>query len=291
MWGDTMAKNIFISWSGHTSHGIAKVLDEWLPQMIHSVNPFLSSKDIHTGSLWFSEISSELEHIHFGILCLTADNMNAPWILFEAGALFKGLGQTRVAPLLIRLAPTDVQGPLSHFNAASLNEEDLRKLLHAINIEMGENGIAENRLARSFEICWPGMKRDIDRALEGSDATASTKSVRPDRDILEEMLLLTRSIAHRFSALPTDRLIVQPLKMEAETWQRRFEMVRPSSEQQFLSGLWWMTECGTLADLELLQSLAASPPFDSQVVRDTMQAAIQQLRNKYGADTRGRGKG
>ena len=48
-----------------------------------------------------------------GIICVTPSNLEAPWILFEAGALSKTLENTFVCPLLIGLEPADVSGPLA----------------------------------------------------------------------------------------------------------------------------------------------------------------------------------
>jgi hypothetical protein len=45
-----------------------------------------------------------LDEYEFGIVCLTAENLTAPWIMFESGALAKKLGKTRLGPVLIRLA-------------------------------------------------------------------------------------------------------------------------------------------------------------------------------------------
>jgi len=69
--------------------------------VIQSVKPFLSSNDIRSGQRWFSEIGKELQNTKFGILCLTPSNKEAPWILFEAGAISKIVDESRVVPLLI----------------------------------------------------------------------------------------------------------------------------------------------------------------------------------------------
>ena len=78
---------VFISWSGETSKGLAEALREWLPAVIQAVNPYFSPDDVSKGSRWSSEISKELEDSAIGIICLTKENLEAPWIMFEAGAL------------------------------------------------------------------------------------------------------------------------------------------------------------------------------------------------------------
>src|SRR5690242_18454859 len=99
-----MPKNVFISWSGTASHRVALLLYKWLPRFIQSIDPFLSSEDIRKGARWFTEISNELQQINFGIICITRDNLEASWLLFEGGALSKSLGHSQVTPLLINVS-------------------------------------------------------------------------------------------------------------------------------------------------------------------------------------------
>jgi len=107
--------NVFISWSGPLSRAFAELLVAWFPDVIQRVKPWLSSQDIDKGSLWPAEINEALSTT-IGILCVTQENKDAPWLLFEAGALSKGLTKARVCPLLIDLQPKDIQPPLSLFN-------------------------------------------------------------------------------------------------------------------------------------------------------------------------------
>jgi len=71
-------------------------------------------------SRWSIELSKELEAASFGILCLTPDNLNSAWLLFEAGALTKHAEGRACCLLFGGLRPADVSGPLSQFRIALL---------------------------------------------------------------------------------------------------------------------------------------------------------------------------
>lgn len=155
---------VFVSWSGSVSHDVAKAIKEWLPNVIQAVDVFLSSEDIAKGSVWFHELGTVLDESGFGILCLTRDNLSAPWILYEAGALGKRFGHTRVAPLLINLRSSDLSGPLSHFNAALVDKEEISKLVASINVELGTEKLTDKQLEKAFNTWWPDLEKTLKHA-------------------------------------------------------------------------------------------------------------------------------
>ena len=79
---------IFLSWSGSMSKKTAEILCEWLPKVINAIEPWISS-EMEKGTRWESEITDKLEESKIGIICLTRNNLDENWILFEAGALSK----------------------------------------------------------------------------------------------------------------------------------------------------------------------------------------------------------
>jgi len=145
---------VFVSWSGEFSHRLATAMREWLPKLLPAVDVFLSSEDIRKGSRWFNDIATELEASDFGILCVTPDNVDAPWLLFEAGALSKKTGTARVCPLLLGLRPDHLQEPLRYFNAATTEKDDVLRLVRSANEASGEQRIATATLEAAFASQW-----------------------------------------------------------------------------------------------------------------------------------------
>ena len=80
---------VFLSWSGTLSKAIACALAEWLPYVVSPAKPWMSEHDIQAGSLWERELSEHLDATDCGVLLLTKENQDAPWLLFEAGVLSK----------------------------------------------------------------------------------------------------------------------------------------------------------------------------------------------------------
>ena len=135
----TASTKVFLTWSGDRSKAMATALRVWLPNVIQAVEPWMSETDIAKGAGWNSEISSQLELAKIGIVCLTPENLDAPWVNFEAGALSKITG-SKVCTYLFGLSPTDVEGPLAQFQATkSDDKDDTKKLLHTINRHLGES--------------------------------------------------------------------------------------------------------------------------------------------------------
>src|SRR4051812_17656795 len=96
--------NVFISWSGTRSGRIADALKIWLGVAFPNTECFLS-RNIEGGKRWNRDLTEALQASNFGVVVLTAENRNADWILFEAGALAKQVGESRVVPLLVDIEP------------------------------------------------------------------------------------------------------------------------------------------------------------------------------------------
>ncbi|MBH2846078.1 toll/interleukin-1 receptor domain-containing protein [Serratia marcescens] len=187
---------LFISWSGERSRAIAEVIREWVPCVIQAVKPYFSPDDINKGQRWSSEISNKLEASKVGVVILTPANLDAPWLMFEAGALSKSLETSRVCPLLFGVTPADVIGPLVQFQCSEFSETEAFKLLHSINDALGDEKLEDKILRNSFDVFWPILESRIKLILDAPDISKEKSNVRNDRDILEEILRLTRKTAY-----------------------------------------------------------------------------------------------
>lgn len=212
------AHNVFISCSGPRSRWVAEALRDWLPNVIQSAKPWTSDSEIDKGSRWLEEIGKALEAVKIGITCLTPENREAPWIMYEAGALSKTLDpKTRLCTYLLGgLRPQDIKPPLSIFQATKAEKEDTRKLISAINLAInGEDLVPEANLAIAFEKMWPDLEQKL-MSMPSPEEVVEAK--RTSEEMIAEILELTRDAA-------SSRKKVDWLDAYAPTLQQLFPLL------------------------------------------------------------------
>lgn len=187
---------IFLSWSGTTSNQVAQTLRDWLPAVIQAARPYFSPDDIAKGARWNTEVSKELEASRVGILCVTRDNLSAPWLMFEAGALAKNLDRSRVIPLLLNVEPADLSGPLSQFQAVCFDKIEVKRMVKVVNEELADNALESTVLDSVFEKWWPELEGKVQSILNDTRVAIVGPS-RTDREVLEEVLELMREMSFR----------------------------------------------------------------------------------------------
>ena len=182
---------VFISWSGKRSLHIATAIRDWLPNVLQAVRPFISSQDIRKGTRGNVVISKRLKEANVGIICLTPENMTAPWILYEAGALSKLLS-AYVCTYLWQLEPSDIEPPLGQFQHTKHNKRDVKALVEAVNSQLPEGrGLSRHRLDVAFEQWWPILDKQIKATPERPKEEPLPKK-RSDDSKLDELLTLVR---------------------------------------------------------------------------------------------------
>ncbi|MCB1020844.1 MAG: hypothetical protein KDC27_13005 [Acidobacteria bacterium] len=188
---------VFLSWSGDLSHKLACVFREWLPSVVQSVQPYVSSEDIDKGARWSTDIAKELDSATFGVLFVTRQNLAAPWVHFEAGALSKTIDKAFVSPFLFGVKRSEVQGPLLQFQSTISDRDDVLKLVKSINARCpdGER-LSVDRLEKAFQVWWPELEKGLsglesDTTVDAPKATPHSANAKVEA-MLEEILELTR---------------------------------------------------------------------------------------------------
>ena len=203
---------VFISWSGDLSKGLAEILRDWLPSVIQSIRPFFTPDDIEKGARWSNDISRELEESQIGIFCLTKENLTKPWIMFEAGALSKQIGTSKVCPILFDVDNADLVGPLVQFQTVHFCQDDIRKLIQMLNNSLKDNQLDQKVLDKVFTKWWPDLESNVQKFLENyrkSNNNDSKIESRSDREVLEEILELSR-----LKSEPTRMGYISPMALE-----------------------------------------------------------------------------
>lgn len=185
---------IFLSWSGPVSHDVAVLLKRWLRTVIQATNPWMSEEDIAPGSLWFSAISDEISDSNYGVICVTKENLSAPWLLWEAGALYRGFNDTQlVVPLLINVDKADLGPPLNHFQVIDATDKaDVTRMLKGINSnKVLAHPISEEILETQINHYWQELQNGIAEAIEAHHPAVkdlSTGNVRTFREAADRFL-------------------------------------------------------------------------------------------------------
>ena len=141
---------VFISWSGKQSRELANALCKWLPNVLPPIDPWMSDSHIPKGEVWVRALSAALNKHEVGILCVTHENCQAPWLCFEAGALFKAYDESRIHPLLFGPSLEELSDPLKLFQPTQFDRNDLLRLLLSLNGRTGKDLIDKSRLEEQF---------------------------------------------------------------------------------------------------------------------------------------------
>lgn len=182
---------VFISWSGERSRLVAEALQAWLPSVIQRLDPWMSAHSIDAGARWGGELAKELEAQEFGVLCLTPENVGAPWLLFEAVALSKSVKTSRVVPYRLGLPALGVGPPLSQFQGVDASQEGTQKLIDSSN-QAQDAPLDKERLERTFQWAWPELGERL-KAI-GVPAEQAKIQGRNEMDYLAEILEIVRGL-------------------------------------------------------------------------------------------------
>lgn len=188
---------VFISWSGARSKILAQAIKDWLPLVLHYVEPWMSQANIEAGDRWSIAVAKELEVSNFGIICVTRENMSSPWVLFESGALAKSMQDSRVVPLLLDLDFQDISGPLAQFQAKKVEKSGLGEVIQSINNASGQ-AVPDDRAKQLFDALWKQLE---DKVAAIPKPAAPAKPTRTTNEVIEELVAGVRAIETRIRDL------------------------------------------------------------------------------------------
>lgn len=191
---------VFISWSGERSKAIAHVFKKHLEYVIQGLPTFMSDKDIASGTQWFQEINDKLRDASFGIVCATPENLDKPWLSFEAGALGNQALRSRVVPVVFGMSKDDLPSPLNGFNAVDLDEEGFVKLIQSIH-EAREVSTSWPIIEAAAHREWPDIASELAALPEPATGAEPAPSFNLEGSI-KEIRGLLRDLVDRDSPQP-----------------------------------------------------------------------------------------
>jgi hypothetical protein len=203
---------------------MAEALRDWLPDVLPVTKPWMSATDIHAGSRWSQEIAGNLHAADVGIICLTRDNLRAPWLLFESGAISKALGNSVVCTYLVGVSAEEITGPLSQFQSSIADKEGTRKVVSAINQAL-EEPEPQDRLDKRFKAFWPVFLKKID-GLPGPASQDSEPG--PDLGLPgpEQAERLTQLLGEQYGFMRTKYQVIYEIGPDGSAHSVHTEVIR-----------------------------------------------------------------
>lgn len=258
---------VFISWSGEYSREVAKKLSLWLPSVIQSVEVFYSPEDIGKGENWDRVLTKELEDCNFGIICLTPENVAAPWIHFEAGSLAKAV-DSRVSSIMLGISTSDIKGPLSRFQNTKFEHDDFYRLMCSINNALGKP-LREDVLEYSFDTWWSRLEDDVSPIIEKYKTAPKPDEIeKGDNDAIQEILSIVRKISS------------EGMRNSASTTESNSPSNQPAPSYRVVYTLkLWTDVPGTPLPEELRSIISANlkPEKSERVIRELESTGISHI--------------
>ncbi len=149
---------IFLSWSGERSRLAARPFKEFLSLVLQDVQVYHIDDETRLGVDWVSKVRAALERVDVTIGLLTVENLNSPWLTFEAGACWSR--NITYLPLLINISPVDLVGPFAQFQGSTTSREDLYRLILVLNRKL-EHPLTDDRIKMLFQHFWPGLSDQL----------------------------------------------------------------------------------------------------------------------------------
>lgn len=179
--------NVFLSWSGNLSREVATILKSWLPDILRTVDPWISNDHIGKGKPWFETIVEQLGKSPIGIIVVTAENVASNWIHFEAGAIYLAAKGAPVCSYLIDVGHSALKGsPLGQLQLTLADKDDTWRLVRDIN-KLLEVPHDEKLLKNTFDKKWPSLQKKLEKLKETYSSATVVPPTPKDPDPIPPM--------------------------------------------------------------------------------------------------------
>jgi len=121
------------------------------------------------------ELDKELVECDVAVLLVSRSNLNAPWMLFEAGAIGREMDRAQVIPIGIDLEPSDMGNPLNVFQGTRLTKEGLVHVIAAIHSRAG-GALSEDECRELVDPIWDQLNESVTEAIEQARPNDSEES-------------------------------------------------------------------------------------------------------------------
>lgn len=246
---------VFISCTKNLSRECAKVLRDWIKYVSNTDTPLLSSRTNDKVGYWLSDHSDDLIDIKTGIVCISKDNINSPWLVFELGALISRLGKNNVFTFLIDVDPEELEMPFSLVDSIRPNKEGMRKLLYALNFELGVKGLHKRILDQLFDACWPWFEENFNHKLTSFAVNLSERQkAASQNEDAEEAVYPRHSLGNRLKLMN-----LRNRQLQSEGNFSRLELVDRVSRMKLVDHIAFLIKKGFSPDEIVIELEGAAP--------------------------------
>jgi hypothetical protein len=121
------------------------------------------------------------------------------------------------------MSETDLKGPLSQFQCVDTHKAGMLNLMLSLNRALlDEDRMPDERARRVFETWWPELEASLSE-IPSIISAEPKRTVRGDRELLEEVLQITRRLAGvgEFKPPPSISEMIATLQQTAEMLDRK----------------------------------------------------------------------
>ena len=182
---------VFFSWSGERSKKVAEAFQDIFKEVFDPViECFLSTRDIAPGARSIQILFDKLEKCNYGICFIDSENVTAPWIQFEAGALSKMVENSKVMILLLDNNTECLQGtPLFAFQHKLFNREHIQSIFEEI-IKLFDQESSKESFLKRFEKSWGSFSERSNKILANVQNEIDIQNTNKDElNTIKKMLI------------------------------------------------------------------------------------------------------